>query len=311
MYIMDTVDLNIENYDLDDILNLFYLDMPFDEEDLKKSKKIVLKTHPDKSGLKPEVFLFYSKAYKKLYSIWEFSNKHRLLQQDTKYTIDDIDEKNHKGQLSFGKDKIKALKHLFSDKTMEDPRKFNQWFNQQFEKTNVKSEEETNGYGSWFQSNDDLEEKEIISHFSGEEFERKKKHIRDLTINTEIKEVNATGSFGSQLSSLNINSYTSDLFSNLHYEDLKKAYTETVIPVTIEDFHNVPKYQSVDEYKRYRTSQNINPLSENHANEYLNNKAKLENSEMISTAYKLAKQTDIMNKRQEDFWTNIMKITNK
>jgi hypothetical protein len=66
---MDTVDLNIENYDLADILNLFYLDMPFDEEDLKKSKKIVLKTHPDKSGLKPEVFLFYSKAYKKLYSI--------------------------------------------------------------------------------------------------------------------------------------------------------------------------------------------------------------------------------------------------
>jgi len=309
---MDTVDLNIENYNLADILNLFYLNMPFDEEDLKKSKKIVLKTHPDKSGLKPEVFLFYSKAYKKLYSIWEFSNKHRLLQSDTKYTIDDMDEKNHKGQLTFSKDKVKALNHFFTEKTMEDPKKFNQWFNYEFEKTNLVSEEEKNGYGSWLQSNEDLEEeKETINHFSGEDFERKKKQIRDITIEHGIKEINSNSSYGSQITSLSQNSYTSDIFSNLHYEDLKKAYTETVVPVTIEDYNKMQKFNSVEEYKLYRSSQNIVPLSETQANDYLNNKAKLENTETIFRAYKLATQSDKLNKRQEDFWSNLMKITNK
>lgn len=61
----------------------------------------------------------------------------------------------------------------------------------------------------------------------------------------------------------------------------------------------------------YRSSQDVSPLSETQANSYLNNKAKLENSEMVYTAYKLANQTDQLSKRQDDFWSKIMKITNK
>jgi hypothetical protein len=310
---MDDLDLNIENYHLDDIIHLFHVRLPFDEEDLKIAKKKVLKTHPDKSGLKPEVFLFYSKAYKKLFSIWEFSNKHRLLQQDNKYNIDDVDEKNHKEQLNFSKDKKKALKQFFSDKKIEDPKKFNKWFNEEFEKTNIISDEVSNGYGNWLQSNDDLEEeKELNNNYTiGEEMERKKKQIRDLTINKDIQEINAFGSFGTQLASLHHNPYTSDIFSNLHYEDLKKAYTETVVPVTIEDYNNKQKFNSLDEIKLYRSTQDVKPLSELQANNYLSNRAKLENTETIYSAYKLANQSDKLNKKQEDFWSNILKITNK
>ena len=68
-------DLDINNYDLNDILALFKIQANFDEDDLRAAKKIVLKTHPDKSGLASEYFLFYSKAYKVLFSIWEFKNK--------------------------------------------------------------------------------------------------------------------------------------------------------------------------------------------------------------------------------------------
>ena len=63
-------DLNIDNYDLNDILALFKIPYDFDENDLKAAKKIVLKTHPDKSGLGSEYFLFYSKAYKVLFSVF-------------------------------------------------------------------------------------------------------------------------------------------------------------------------------------------------------------------------------------------------
>jgi hypothetical protein len=307
---MDVLDLNIENYSLEDILNLFHVDFHFDEEDLKKAKKMVLKTHPDKSGLKQDVFLFYSKAYKKLYSIWEFSSKHRLLQLDTNYTIDDIDEINHKNQLAFGKDKTKALETFLSEKSLTDTKKFNQWFNEEFEKTNLATEEETQGYETWFKSNEDLEGMEEKG-FNMDELERKKKLRRDMIIHEDIKELNANGSFGTQIANIGSNGYSSDLFSNLHYEDLKKAYTETIIPVTIEDYNNIQKFKSVEEYKTYRSSQNIIPLSEDQANEYLNNKAKMDSTETTFRAYKLANQGDVLRKRQENFWSNVMKITNK
>ena len=72
---MESLDLNIENYELNYILNLFKMPTNFSENDLKDAKKIVLKTHPDKSGLQPDYFRFFSKAYKVLYNIWEFKNK--------------------------------------------------------------------------------------------------------------------------------------------------------------------------------------------------------------------------------------------
>ena len=72
---MDEVDLNIENYNLNEILQLFKLDYSFNRDDLKKAKRVVLLTHPDKSKMPKEYFLFYSKAYKMLYYIFEFRNK--------------------------------------------------------------------------------------------------------------------------------------------------------------------------------------------------------------------------------------------
>jgi hypothetical protein len=307
---MDIHDLNIDNYDINDILHLFQISINFNEEDLKKAKKIVLKTHPDKSGLSPDIFLFYSKAYKQLYSIWEFSNKYRISKNNNNYTIDDLDEKNHKNQLTFSKDKKKILTKLFSDDTWEDPNKFNQWFNNAFEKNYIVSEDDSNGYDTWFKSDQDIEivEGEI---FNEEDLIQKKKNIRDLTIHKEILEVNSFGSYGTSLNQTITNDYTSDPFSNLCYEDLKKAYTETVIPVTIDDFDKIPKFKSINDYESYRNSQNLIPLSEKQATEYLNNKINMDNSETNYRSYYLTKQTEIMNKKQDEFWTNLTKITNK
>ena len=49
----------MDNYNLEDLLRLFHLDYNFNEEQLKSAKKIVLKTHPDKSQLPKEYFLFF------------------------------------------------------------------------------------------------------------------------------------------------------------------------------------------------------------------------------------------------------------
>ena len=72
---MSGFDLNLYNYSLEDLLDLFKLDYNFDENDLKMAKKIALKTHPDKSGLDKNVFLFFLKAYKMCVTIYEFRIK--------------------------------------------------------------------------------------------------------------------------------------------------------------------------------------------------------------------------------------------
>jgi hypothetical protein len=69
---MDKLDLNIEHYELEDILNLFKVPLDLDANHLKEAKKMVLKTHPDKSGLPPTYFLFFSRAYKVIYEINHF-----------------------------------------------------------------------------------------------------------------------------------------------------------------------------------------------------------------------------------------------
>ena len=72
---MNGFDLNINNYSLEDLLDLFRLDYNFDQSGLKKAKKIALKTHPDKSGLDKKVFMFFLKAYKMCETIYNFRVK--------------------------------------------------------------------------------------------------------------------------------------------------------------------------------------------------------------------------------------------
>ena len=48
---MNTHDLDIDSYNLNDLLNLFHLTYDFNESDLKQARKMVLKMHPDKSNI--------------------------------------------------------------------------------------------------------------------------------------------------------------------------------------------------------------------------------------------------------------------
>ena len=66
----ENLDLNIDNYNLDELLKLFHLSYDFTASDLKQAKRIVLRTHPDKSNLPKEYFLFFSKAYKIIFNIY-------------------------------------------------------------------------------------------------------------------------------------------------------------------------------------------------------------------------------------------------
>ena len=45
------------------------------------------------------------------------------------------------------------------------------------------------------------------------------------------------------------------------FEDLKKSHTETLIPVTKDDFDRRPKFANVESFLRHRNSTKIKPVS--------------------------------------------------
>ena len=300
------MDLNIENYDLDDILNLFKIPKNFTEEDLKSAKKIVLKTHPDKSGLPPEYFRFYSQAYKKVYFIWKFKSSTKDNNLKTYEEIASDEKIGH-----FSNHKKDKLSDFLSSNHLKEGKNFNKWFNEQFEKNKIQSEEETNGYGEWLKSNEDVDDEKRISYTQmGEEIEKKKQQVRSLVVHKGIDEFYSGFSGASNLTGDNPECFGSDLFSSLQYEDLRKAHVESVIPVTMDDYNNVKKFKNLNEYNNYRNSQDIVPLSELQAAEYLNNKNKYEEIQTTNRAYKLAQQLEESNKKQKEFWGSIRKIKN-
>jgi hypothetical protein len=306
-----SVDLDINNYNLEDILNLFKLPVNFDEQDLKQAKQVVLKTHPDKSGLESKYFLFYSKAYKMLYSVWEFRKKGDVNKINSNTDYGNVDKFSEE-------DKKKILDNLFkSDNTkikFKTNSDFNNWFNEQFEKNKIYNENEESGYGDWLKTNEGIDEinPNVSAATMKNEFDKKKSSIRALVVHKDVSELNSWNSINaSELTREGPGEFSSDLFSRLPFQDLQKAHTETVIPVTDEDYDNVPKFKSVNEYLNYRSKADITPLSEQQAQQYLNQQNDKESEKAVRRAYELAKQSEIAKQKSQSFWGNLQFLQNK
>ena len=299
------LDLDINNYNLDDILNLFKIPTNFDEQDLKRAKQVVLKTHPDKSRLPADYFRFYSKAYKMLYSVWDFRKR------------GDVDSKNPKNTeyTNFSdKEKTVLLDQFFeSNDKFKNSTKFNDWFNKEFEKNKLSNEAEIKGYGDWLKTDEDIEPIKNVSMASMKhEFDKKKSQARSLILREDVQDFWSNNSISaSELSNESPETYDSGLFSGLGFQDLYKAHTETVIPVTEEDYEKRQKFKNVNEYMSYRNKQDTKPLSEQQALNYLNQKNEKEEEKSVRRAYELAKQTELAKQKNQDFWSGLQLLHNK
>ena len=281
------IDLNIDNYELDDILNLFKIDYDFNHDDLKRVKKYVLQTHPDKSKLSKEYFLFFTKAYKIIYAIYNTREKR---EKSTTYILNEDDDN-------------KELLKKVSKK--ED---FNKIFNELFDKLNVK---EDNGYGDWLTSDEDMDYSETSKQDLHTTIENKKSKARALIVKHDIKELGGDGDSNcyNELLDDNIECYQTGIFSSLQYEDLYKAHTETVIPVTQEDYKARKHFNNDNDLKLYREKQDNRPKTQEESKEILNNKYKSQEKEDIKRIYKLVKQDEIIEKKNQDFINNFKLLT--
>ena len=144
------------------------------------------------------------------------------------------------------------------------------------------------------------------------EFDKKKSQARSLIIRDDVQEMWSNNSISaSELSNDSPETYDSGLFSGLSFQDLYKAHTETVIPVTEEDYEKKKKFGSVNEYMSYRNNQDTKPLSEQQALQYLNQKNEKEEEKSVRRAYELAKQTELAKQKNQNFWSGLQLLHNK
>jgi hypothetical protein len=296
---LSNLDLNIDNYSLEDLYNLFNIQGGIlNEASLKTAKQIVYKMHPDKSNLDQKYFLFFSKAYKCIFSIYEFQNK-----------SDKKTEASLKGDF-YNDSNVSILNNMFeTKKELKDPKNFNSWFNEKFEKHKLEDDDTNKGYGDWLKSDEGLYEQQdnVTQNNMNEAFDKQKKQIQALTVYNGINDTYASFSGGGSLLGSGSDNFSGSL-SGLGYTDLRQAHIETIIPVTQDDYEQIPKYKNVNDYKSQRDRVDVSPLSKAESERILlQNKRDLDN-ESAAMAYKYAKQAEKAKEKQRSFWSDIKQI---
>ena len=296
---MDNLDLDIQNYDVEDIFKLFQINTnKLTEIELKGAYKIYLKTHPDKSGLTPDVFRFFKQAYDILTKIFHFRNtRHKAssmpVNTESVYIADE-------GNLS--EDKLKILNKLNGISCTD----FNKKFNQMFEMARVKDNEIDKGYEDWYRNYEDKETPQINLSQFGEEFEKRKRESKALVVKQDLKEMGGRG--GYELDRVGQVEYSSDIFSKLQYEDLKKAHTETVVPVTREDFNKTKQFKSVDGLMNHRDNQDVAPLSLQQSKEYLNQREANTDSLNTRSVFNIIKRDEEISTANDKMWGYLQRL---
>jgi len=293
---MENLDLNIRNYDLEDITNLFRIPINFNKEDLKNAKKVALKTHPDKSRLDKKYFLFFSKAYKVLYSIYEFKNKNEKNfdnELDTEYDkfIELFDEDQ--------KSKNNGLREKVDDFTKSN--NFNKEFNKLFENNRLRNEYEDKGYADVLKEDSKLtrfiqeKEKAGINTSSLQDqqmiLNSYKENNKTLIKHRGVQEMTNT-SFGTSLTNDAPEEYGSDIFSKLAYDDIKKVHHDESILIVNENDARKEQFLNVNQLQDFRNEQNTMPLSNQQAKNFLSQKKEQEELESTKRAFFLAKQVE-------------------
>ena len=284
------LDLDIRNYELRDILNLFKLPAVFTEAHMREAKLTVMRTHPDKSGLDKEYFLFFSKAYKILHEVYQV-RAGMSRQKDAKY--DDVKE-DMDARRNANSDKLKRM----------NSGEFNRWFNQTFEETKLHDEEQDSGYGDWLKDNDvdaDADNEDLGEGSSWaqrmEQLDRRKQRLREqaLVVRSEVKTFDSISSgSGYGLARNRPEEHSSAGFgSSLVYEDLKKAHTESVIPVTHEDYEAVRKYKNMNELQM---SRDVDRRTFNYSEteSLVARSQQLQTEDDMRRAFKLAQQDEVV-----------------
>jgi len=300
--LLEQLDLDINNYSFIDILNLFNIDIHYQENDIHIIKKKIMKLHPDKSGLDKKFFLFYCKIFKILVYILNYKNNKNYYSNKSFTELLDYyhnnyynnNTDNYHNNTNF----INNIQILENIKPEEFNHKFNLIF-EEFKKNElILFNNDNNGYNDWLKQ----------TNIHSENIDDKKLRLR----NSQLSKFNDISEFNNNTNNCNFihskpSSYSSDLFSNLKFDDLKIAYEESVVPVI--DLDNHKTYISIEQLNKERIQQNnIIPMSSTDSNIYFN-KLNHQNIEYTSNhLFNLLKQEEHISNINNKFWNSFKSI---
>jgi hypothetical protein len=307
--------LNIQMYSFNEILSLFDLHNinHITEEEMKKAKMLVLKTHPDKSRLPPEYFIFYKKAFEIIVNYYNNQNKTNAKVPHTKQNYN-----QHINNDNFHTDE----NVLNTIETMK-PEVFQKTFNELFEQNNMGRK--IVNKNEWFSKDDppfdiSLHNKAntvsaIHSNFEKIKQQQKQneivvfKQLQELPLNTTL----TSGDLYEDIDDISNNDVyiESNPFSKLRFEDLKKVHkNETIFQISEAEYKNIPKYDNVEHYENTRNSVNYNLPSKDKSEQILKEQQENIRSNMLKKEFALKKKQAEYEQKNKSVLSYFLQIQN-
>jgi hypothetical protein len=188
-------------------------------------------------------------------------------------------------ELQISMDVDTKLKNYLDSKNInsfENQEAFLKEFNRMFDEVYIRDNE--NGHEEWLKSDENLYDKDDIER-SRNQIVMKRETIEE-----------------SDHSSL----------SNHSYFDVKEAYTKSIFDIDVNhEMKNKRQYGSVDEYKRQRQNQNINPIALDQSKQYLKNKESYLKNDAMNMAYEILEKQERMEKRMNDYASRYLLLDEK
>jgi len=305
IYIMNKLNeshnLDIQKYSFDEILNLFDLTHDISAEDLKRAKIKVLQLHPDKSRLSADYFLFFKKAFDIVYNFYE--NQHK---QDKEVPQDKMEYKPTKAnELNSS-----ANKHITAAIEKMAPEEFQSKFNELFEK-NMANTKSTVDNG-WFTSEDAAyKTSEVVTKNNmNDVLNHMKSQQTGLVKYNGVQQMFSRGGTNFYDDDDGSGYVTSDPFSKLKFDDLRKVHKdETIFAVSEQDFHKVPQYSSVEQFNRERNNQDMTPLEKTTAQKMLLEQERIMKEKMMNKQYQSQLRTQEYEQKNKTVLSTFLQIT--
>ena len=291
--------LDVHMYNLKELLELFEIyDYRIDLEQIKKAKRKVLMTHPDKSKLPSKYFLFYKKAFDIVYKFYDEQNKQNQTVEKRSYKPIDEDP-----------DDTNAVK-MKINKVKTD--KFQKEFNKLFEE-NMMTKIDTSK-NDWFkkEDNDFKIDTPVNSGNMGQIFRQMKKNNQDVMVYKGVQNMNYTTG-ESLYDDEDDNAYCSgDIFGKLKYDDLRKVHKDnTIFDVCETDYNKVQGFNNIQQLQTARNTQNLNPMNEQRANHMMEENERLYREKMMNKQHQSSlKSMEYAEKNKQVMGSLFLRIEN-
>lgn len=295
--------LNIYMYSFEEILDLFDLNYNISLEDLKRAKKKVLMTHPDKSKLSSDYFLFYKKAFDMVLQYYENNNKHNqpVTKENTKYDVSNINKQYNTSTDKKISSMIQEMK----------PKAFQEKFNELFEKNMAKKP--NNEKNDWFYKEEPVYQlnENVTKSNMNSIIENIKTQNQGMILYQGVMELG--GGRGTRLYEEEEEEegyFSCDPFSKLKFDDLRKVHKDqTVFAVGEKDFNKMKTYGSVEQMNRERGSQDLTPLKKEQSEKILADQQRIMKEKMANKEYESKLKTKKYEEKNKSILSSFLQLT--